>query len=65
VTPPDQLTNTTSGQPGGPAVNIKLDARRREHAQDHARNLTRMAVVLIEKRRETPPRSTARRSRAT
>jgi len=52
----DQLTNATSGQSQeGPAVNIKLDARAGENMLKTTRaNLNkRMAVVLIEKRRET------------
>ena len=52
----DQLTNATSGQAQeGPAVNIKLDARAGESMLKTTRaNLNkRMAVVLIEKRRET------------
>ena len=52
----DQLTNATSGQSQeGPAVNIKLDARAGESMLKTTRsNLNkRMAVVLIEKRRET------------
>src|SRR5207244_11877843 len=51
----DQLTNATVGQsPEGPAVNIKLDARAGESMLKTTRaNLNkRMAVVLIEKRRE-------------
>ncbi len=52
----DQLTNATSGQSQeGPAVNIKLDARAGENMLKTTQaNLNkRMAVVLIEKRRET------------
>ncbi len=52
----DQLTNATTGQSQeGPAVNIKLDARAGENMLKTTRqNLNkRMAVVLIEKRRET------------
>jgi len=52
----DQLTNATSGQSQeGPAVNIKLDARAGEAMLKTTQaNLNkRMAVVLIEKRRET------------
>jgi preprotein translocase subunit SecD len=52
----DQLTNATTGQsPEGPAVNIKLDARAGESMNKTTRqNINkRMAVVLIEKRRET------------
>jgi preprotein translocase subunit SecD len=52
----DQLTNATSGQAQeGPAVNVKLDARAGENMLKTTRaNLNkRMAVVLIEKRRET------------
>src|SRR6185312_10438935 len=52
----DQLTNATSGQSQeGPAVSIKLDARAGEAMLKTTRaNLNkRMAVVLIEKRRET------------
>jgi preprotein translocase subunit SecD len=52
----DQLTNATSGQSQeGPAVNIKLDARAGEKMLKTTQaNLNkRMAVVLIEKRRET------------
>jgi preprotein translocase subunit SecD len=52
----DQLTNATSGQSqDGPAVNVKLDARAGENMLKTTRaNLNkRMAVVLIEKRRET------------
>jgi preprotein translocase subunit SecD len=52
----DQLTNATSGQSQeGPAVNVKLDARAGENMLKTTRaNLNkRMAVVLIEKRRET------------
>jgi len=52
----DQLTNATTGQSQeGPAVNIKLDARAGEAMLKTTRqNLDkRMAVVLIEKRRET------------
>ncbi len=52
----DQLTNATSGQSQeGPAVNIRLDARAGENMLKTTRqNLNkRMAVVLIEKRRET------------
>src|SRR2546421_398348 len=51
----DQLTNATTGQSQeGPAVNIKLDARAGESMLKTTRaNLNkRMAVVLIEKRRE-------------
>jgi preprotein translocase subunit SecD len=51
----DQLTNATSGQSQeGPAVNVKLDARAGESMLKATRaNLNkRMAVVLIEKRRE-------------
>ena len=51
----DQLTNATSGQSQeGPAVNVKLDARAGENMLRTTRaNLNkRMAVVLIEKRRE-------------
>ncbi len=51
----DQLTNATSGQSQeGPAVNIKLDARAGENMLKTTKaNLNkRMAVVLIEKRRE-------------
>jgi preprotein translocase subunit SecD len=51
----DQLTNATSGQSQeGPAVNIKLDARAGENMLKTTQaNLNkRMAVVLIEKRRE-------------
>jgi preprotein translocase subunit SecD len=52
----DQLTNATSGQSQeGPAVNVRLDARAGENMLKTTRqNLNkRMAVVLIEKRRET------------
>ncbi len=52
----DQLTNATTGQSQeGPAVNIKLDARAGENMLKTTRaNVNkRMAVVLIEKRRET------------
>ena len=52
----DQLTNATSGQAQeGPAVNVRLDARAGENMLRTTRaNLNkRMAVVLIEKRRET------------
>ncbi len=52
----DQLTNATTGQSQeGPAVNIRLDARAGENMLKTTRaNLNkRMAVVLIEKRRET------------
>ncbi|MGH8306203.1 MAG: protein translocase subunit SecD, partial [Steroidobacteraceae bacterium] len=52
----DQLTNATTGQSQeGPAVNVKLDARAGENMLKTTRaNLNkRMAVVLIEKRRET------------
>jgi len=52
----DQLTNATSGQSqSGPAVNVRLDARAGENMLRTTRtNLNkRMAVVLIEKRRET------------
>jgi preprotein translocase subunit SecD len=52
----DQLTNATSGQSqGSPAVNVKLDARAGENMLKTTRqNLNKhMAVVLIEKRRET------------
>ncbi|HEX4389878.1 MAG TPA: protein translocase subunit SecD [Steroidobacteraceae bacterium] len=51
----DQLTNATTGQsPDGPAVNIRLDARAGESMLRTTRqNINkRMAVVLIEKRRE-------------
>ncbi len=51
----DQLTNATSGQgQEGPVVNIKLDARAGENMLKTTQaNLNkRMAVVLIEKRRE-------------
>jgi preprotein translocase subunit SecD len=52
----DQLTSATSGQSGqnGPEVNIKLDARAGENMLKTTQaNLNkRMAVVLIEKRRE-------------
>jgi preprotein translocase subunit SecD len=51
----DQLTNATSGQSQeGPPVNIKLDARAGENMLKTTQaNLNkRMAVVLIEKRRE-------------
>lgn len=51
----DQLTNATSGSSQeGPAVNIKLDARAGENMLKTTQaNLNkRMAVVLIEKRRE-------------
>jgi preprotein translocase subunit SecD len=52
----DQLTNATSGQAQeGPAVNVRLDARAGENMLRTTRaNLNKpMAVVLIEKRRET------------
>ncbi|MBS0579752.1 MAG: protein translocase subunit SecD [Proteobacteria bacterium] len=52
----DQLTNATTGNSQeGPAVNIRLDARAGENMLKTTRaNLNkRMAVVLIEKRRET------------
>ena len=52
----DQLTNATSGQSQeGPAVNIRLDARAGDAMLRTTRaNLNRrMAVVLIEKHRET------------
>jgi preprotein translocase subunit SecD len=52
----DQLTDATTGNSqDGPAVNIKLDARAGESMLKTTRaNLNkRMAVVLIEKRRET------------
>jgi preprotein translocase subunit SecD len=52
----DQLTNATSGQAQeGPSVNVKLDARAGESMLKTTRaNLNKpMAVVLIEKRRET------------
>jgi preprotein translocase subunit SecD len=52
----DQLTNATSTQSQeGPAVNVRLDARAGENMLKTTRqNLNkRMAVVLIEKRRET------------
>jgi preprotein translocase subunit SecD len=52
----DELTNATTGQSQeGPAVNIRLDARAGENMLKTTRaNLNkRMAVVLIEKRRET------------
>jgi preprotein translocase subunit SecD len=52
----DQLTNaTTSQSQEGPAVNVRLDARAGENMLKTTRqNLNkRMAVVLIEKRRET------------
>jgi preprotein translocase subunit SecD len=52
----DELTNATTGQsPEGPAVNVKLDARAGEAMLRTTRaNLNkRMAVVLIEKHRET------------
>src|SRR5205823_6310679 len=52
----DQLTNATTGQSQeGPAVSIKLDARAGEAMLKTTRaNLKkRMAVVLIEKRRDT------------
>jgi len=52
----DQLTNATTGQSQeGPAVNIKLDARAGDNMLKTTRqNINkRMAVVLIEKRRET------------
>jgi preprotein translocase subunit SecD len=52
----DQLTNATTAQTQeGPAVSIKLDARAGEQMLKTTRaNLNRrMAVVLIEKRRET------------
>jgi preprotein translocase subunit SecD len=51
----DQLTNATTGNSQeGPAVNIRLDARAGENMSKVTRaNLNkRMAVVLIEKRRE-------------
>jgi preprotein translocase subunit SecD len=51
----DQLTNATTGNStSGPAVNIRLDARAGENMLKTTRqNLNkRMAVVLIEKRRE-------------
>ena len=51
----DQLTNATTGNSNeGPAVNIRLDARAGENMLKTTRqNLNkRMAVVLIEKRRE-------------
>ncbi|TLY89212.1 MAG: protein translocase subunit SecD [Gammaproteobacteria bacterium] len=52
----DQLTNATTGQSQeGPAVNVRLDARAGESMLKTTRaNVNkRMAVVLIEKRRET------------
>ncbi|HYL03881.1 MAG TPA: protein translocase subunit SecD [Steroidobacteraceae bacterium] len=52
----DQLTNATSGQSQeGPAVNVRLDARAGENMLKTTRQILnkRMAVVLIEKRRET------------
>jgi preprotein translocase subunit SecD len=52
----DQLTNATSAQSQeGPAVNVRLDERAGENMLKTTRqNLNkRMAVVLIEKRRET------------
>jgi preprotein translocase subunit SecD len=52
----DQLTNaTTSQSQEGPAVNVRLDSRAGENMLKTTRqNLNkRMAVVLIEKRRET------------
>jgi preprotein translocase subunit SecD len=52
----DQLTNATSGQSQeGPAVNIKLDARAGDNMLRTTRQNVnkRMAVVLIEKRRES------------
>lgn len=52
----DQLTNaTTSQSQEGPAVNVRLDARAGENMLKTTRaNVNRrMAVVLIEKRRET------------
>jgi preprotein translocase subunit SecD len=52
----DQLTNATSGQSQeGPSVNVRLDARAGENMlKTTKQNLNkRMAVVLIEKRRET------------
>jgi preprotein translocase subunit SecD len=52
----DQLTNASSGQSQeGPAVNVKLDARAGDNMLRTTRqNLNkRMAVVLIEKHRET------------
>jgi preprotein translocase subunit SecD len=52
----DQLTNATSGQSQeGPAVNVKLDARAGENMLRTTRQNVnkRMAVVLIEKRRES------------
>jgi preprotein translocase subunit SecD len=52
----DQLTNATTGQSQeGPAVNIKLDTRAGDNMLKTTRqNINkRMAVVLIEKRRET------------
>src|SRR5579862_5495950 len=52
----DQLTNATSGQSQeGPSVNVRLDARAGENMLRTTRaNINRrMAVVLIEKRRET------------
>jgi preprotein translocase subunit SecD len=52
----DQLTNATSGQSQeGPAVNVRLDARAGDNMLRTTRqNLNkRMAVVLIEKHRET------------
>ena len=48
----DQLTNATTGQSQeGPAVNVRLDARAGESMRANLNK--RMAVVLIEKRRET------------
>src|SRR5580693_8641321 len=52
----DQLTNATSGQSqGSPAVNVRLDARAGENMLKTTRQNVnkRMAVVLIEKRRES------------
>jgi preprotein translocase subunit SecD len=52
----DQLTNATTGQSQeGPAVNVRLDARAGENMLKTTRQNVnkRMAVVLIEKRRET------------
>jgi preprotein translocase subunit SecD len=52
----DQLTNATSGQSqDGPSVNVRLDARAGENMLRTTRANVgkRMAVVLIEKRRET------------
>ncbi|HEX4648841.1 MAG TPA: protein translocase subunit SecD [Steroidobacteraceae bacterium] len=52
----DQLTNATTGQSQeGPAVNVRLDARAGESMlrTTKANVNKRMAVVLIEKRRET------------